>query len=170
MLVGREPLVIGREARAEICLRDPGISRRHAQVLPSSDALVNLIDLGSTNGTFVNGVRIDVVVLREGDEIGVGPEAVLRFGFAEGAALRTPTQAQPLTRRELEVAAFVAKGLGNQEVAERLGVSVRTVTSHLDHIYARLGIGSRAALTRWVVEAGLTGVSPRAPKPAALRR
>lgn len=56
----------------------------------------------------------------------------------------------PLSRREVEVARLVAEGLTNAEIAERLTVSVRTVTSHLDHIYTRLGIGSRAALARQV--------------------
>jgi DNA-binding NarL/FixJ family response regulator len=48
------------------------------------------------------------------------------------------------------VALLVAEGLTNAEIAERLTVSVRTVTSHLDHIYGRLGINSRAALARHV--------------------
>ena len=61
-----------------------------------------------------------------------------------------------LSPRQLEVSRLVAEGLTNAAIAERLGVSPRTVTSHLDHIYARLGIGSRAALTRWIVERGLT--------------
>lgn len=61
----------------------------------------------------------------------------------------------PLSPRQLEVSQLVAEGLTNAQVAERLGISPRTVTSHLDHIYGRLDIGSRAALTRWIVERGL---------------
>lgn len=51
-----------------------------------------------------------------------------------------------LTKREREVAEVVAEGLSNREVANRLFISVRTVTSHLDHIYTKLGIGSRREL------------------------
>jgi DNA-binding CsgD family transcriptional regulator len=58
---------------------------------------------------------------------------------------RKPGEA--LRGREREVAALAAAGLTNQEIADRLFISVRTVTSHLDHIYARLGIGSRAQLS-----------------------
>ncbi|MCP5026896.1 MAG: helix-turn-helix transcriptional regulator, partial [Actinomycetia bacterium] len=51
-----------------------------------------------------------------------------------------------LTAREREVAREVADGLTNREIAERLFISIRTVTSHLDHIYTKLSIGSRAEL------------------------
>jgi DNA-binding CsgD family transcriptional regulator len=61
----------------------------------------------------------------------------------------------PLSARQIEVGRLVAIGLTNAAIAERLGISHRTVTSHLDHIYSRLGIGSRAALARWIVERGL---------------
>ncbi|MFO7565974.1 MAG: FHA domain-containing protein [Enhygromyxa sp.] len=61
----------------------------------------------------------------------------------------------PLSARQLEVSRLVANGMTNAAIAEALGISPRTVTSHLDHIYGRLGIGSRAALTRWIVERGL---------------
>ncbi len=57
-----------------------------------------------------------------------------------------------LTPRQLEVGELVATGMSNAEIAEELFISVRTVTSHLDHIYTRLGIGSRAALAAYVAE------------------
>lgn len=55
-----------------------------------------------------------------------------------------------LTPRERQVAAEVAAGRTNREIAERLFISVRTVTSHLDHIYTKLGISSRSELARLV--------------------
>jgi DNA-binding CsgD family transcriptional regulator len=56
---------------------------------------------------------------------------------------------QQLTKREREVAVLAAQGLPNGEIAERLYVSVRTVTTHLERIYAKLGICSRYALSRY---------------------
>ncbi|WP_326799947.1 LuxR C-terminal-related transcriptional regulator [Streptomyces sp. NBC_01808] len=53
------------------------------------------------------------------------------------------TAAPALTRREREVAALVAQGLSNREVAERLVISKRTADAHVEHIFAKLGITSR---------------------------
>ena len=59
--------------------------------------------------------------------------------------------AKPLTRREREVAVLVADGLGNREIAERLLLSRRTVESHIEHIFAKLGLSSRTQLAGWVL-------------------
>jgi DNA-binding CsgD family transcriptional regulator/tetratricopeptide (TPR) repeat protein len=58
-----------------------------------------------------------------------------------------------LSAREEEVARLIAQGLSNAEVAQRLFISTRTVTTHLQHIYRRLDVPSRAALIRYVLEA-----------------
>jgi DNA-binding CsgD family transcriptional regulator len=51
-----------------------------------------------------------------------------------------------LTRREWEIASAAAAGQSNQEIAERLFVSRRTVESHLQHVYVKLGVTNRVAL------------------------
>lgn len=63
-------------------------------------------------------------------------------------AVRTP--AARLTRREREVAELVAQGLGNREIAERLVLAKRTVDSHIEHIFSKLGFTSRAQIAAWV--------------------
>jgi DNA-binding NarL/FixJ family response regulator len=57
-----------------------------------------------------------------------------------------------LSGREEEVARLVAQGLSNVEVGERLFISSRTVSTHLQHIYRRLELPSRAALIRYVLD------------------
>lgn len=98
----------------------------------------------------------------EGDTAASPSSAVERTLDGEdqrGAPRRPKLEDLPLSARQIEVGRLVAAGLTNAAIAERLGISHRTVTSHLDHIYARLGIGSRAALARWIAERGLLGDS-----------
>jgi pSer/pThr/pTyr-binding forkhead associated (FHA) protein len=69
---GTCPLVIGRAHDAQLVLSDPEISRRHAR-LETQNGTVFLRDLGSSNGTFLNGRRLtSAIELREGDEVDVG--------------------------------------------------------------------------------------------------
>lgn len=85
------------------------------------------------------------------DRLGAAPWAARAQALGAGAERRRGPVVPELTRREREVAELVAEGLTNGQVAERLGVSIRTVTSHLDHAYTKLGIGSRAALVAHVL-------------------
>ena len=64
------------------------------------------------------------------------------------------TQTLPLSPRELEIVRLVAKDMTNAEIAEQLIISQRTVTTHLDRIYTRLGINSRTALVLYAIEVG----------------
>jgi hypothetical protein len=69
--ISTTPLVIGRLPECAVVLDDTNISRRHAQVALDDRAVV-VTDLGSTNGTFVNGRRVTRATVRPGDEITVG--------------------------------------------------------------------------------------------------
>lgn len=64
-----------------------------------------------------------------------------------------------LSPREIQVAVQVARGLSNEEIANLLFLSKRTVTTHLERIYQKLGIKSRSALTSYVMENGLSDYS-----------
>ncbi|MEM6992783.1 MAG: LuxR C-terminal-related transcriptional regulator [Myxococcota bacterium] len=155
--------VIGRATSAKIRIDDDGVSREHAKVVITDDGIVNLLDLQSTNGTFLNGAPIDVTVVREGDRIHVGPDVTMQFIYRDPAAPEVPAAAppkrkaepSPLSPRELEVAQLVAEGLTNADVGRRLHISPRTVTTHLVKIYEKLDLHSRTALTRYVLDRGL---------------
>jgi DNA-binding NarL/FixJ family response regulator len=67
-------------------------------------------------------------------------------GGLDTPALRRVVPVRPLTRRQREVARLAATGLASREIANRLGVGVRTVESHLEAAYRRLGVSSRAEL------------------------
>ena len=75
--------VIGRAPNAEVRLEDDGISRTHARIRAETNrAWVE--DMGSRNGTFLNGAKITATAeLKEGDKIQVGRGTVIRFGFQD---------------------------------------------------------------------------------------
>ncbi len=153
---------IGRDAAATLTLPDHGVSRQHARIAVHEDGIVNLLDLQSTNGTYLNGAPIDVAVVRPGDRIQIGPDVVVRFGYRRRDELASASSSAPkgpppsvLRPRERDVVKLVAEGLTSADIAERLGISPRTVSTHLRNIYGRLGISSRAALARYAAEHGL---------------
>ena len=79
--------------------------------------------------------------------------AAIAVARGEGAAIADAAdraENKPLTRREKEIAALVAEGLGNREIAQRLFLSKRTIDSHIEHFFAKLGFSSRAQLANWV--------------------
>ena len=60
-----------------------------------------------------------------------------------------------LTDREVEVLRLVAQGLSNREIAARLVISSRTAEHHVQHVYGKLGVSSRAAAALFALEHGL---------------
>jgi predicted ATPase/class 3 adenylate cyclase/DNA-binding CsgD family transcriptional regulator len=76
----------------------------------------------------------------------------------QGERSSSPTTAAPpsypdgLTAREVEVLCVMAQGLTNEQVAERLVISPRTVETHLTSIYSKIGVSSRGAATRYAIE------------------
>jgi HD-GYP domain-containing protein (c-di-GMP phosphodiesterase class II) len=62
-----------------------------------------------------------------------------------------------LTAREVEVLALLARGHSNKQIAQRLVVTPKTAANHVEHIYAKLGVSSRAAATLYATQHGLMG-------------
>lgn len=67
-----------------------------------------------------------------------------------------PLAVEPLTEREVEVLKWVARGMSNQEIAESLVVSERTVANHIGNILAKLHLANRTQAALWALREGVT--------------
>lgn len=90
VLVDADSFVVGRDEACELTLDDARLSRRHAVLEPEPDGSVKLRDLGSSNGTYVNGKRVESTVLKGNEQIQLG-NTVLVSSCEEPAQGRSPT-------------------------------------------------------------------------------
>jgi predicted ATPase/DNA-binding CsgD family transcriptional regulator len=77
-----------------------------------------------------------------------------------GKALDETVDAGPLSRREREVAAMVAAGMTNREIAQKLFIAERTAEGHVERIRNKLGVRSRTEVATWAVAHGLVTRQP----------
>jgi len=99
--------VIGRSSDASVALEDPEVSRNHARISKSDLGAYLLEDLGSKNGTQVNGLPITRHLLSFGDKIQVGPQVMLLFAPFD------PIEDQLLQRQRLEALGRVGAGVAH---------------------------------------------------------
>jgi DNA-binding CsgD family transcriptional regulator len=79
--------------------------------------------------------------------------AVLRAaGHRVGARREWPAG---LTAREVDVLRLLARGLSNKEIADQLGISRKTASNHVEHVYAKIGVSNRARASLFAVRHGL---------------
>jgi DNA-binding NarL/FixJ family response regulator len=93
----------------------------------------------------------------DGEMVLAGPPNEWVGAIAEGLEQRHEIETR-LTEREREVLSIAAEGLTAREIAGRLGVRERTVTTHLGRIYGKLGVGTRVAAIRVAAQSGLVSV------------
>jgi DNA-binding CsgD family transcriptional regulator len=160
--LGDGGVTIGRDPTNDVILEeDKLVSRSHAEVVVRSEQWY-LVDLGSRNGTIVNGRAAHRHPLRDGDIIGIGSA---HFEFVvesdphdtEVAAAIPRHDLVNLTEREREVLRLISEGLTDRVIAERLFISANTVRSHLERVREKTGLRRRSELTRLAIELGLDG-------------
>jgi two-component system NarL family response regulator len=166
-----EPVVSG--ADGDILLLDLQMDRWMMEDIPQLSRLTNVIVLTASESA-ENGVR----ALR------LGAKGVVQKRFAietlmmavrsvaEGMVWMPPTvqtefarqessSGKDLTPRESEIVRYVASGLRNIEVAERLSITESTVKTHLNNIFQKLGVRDRLELTHYAIKTGMVAVLDR---------
>jgi diguanylate cyclase (GGDEF)-like protein len=118
-------IIIGRDGESNLRLaEDEGVSRRHARVSPVADGAL-LADLGSQNGTFVDGDRVSERILKEGMKIRIGQTTVLKF--ARYDAVEEAAQRQLL---ESALRDGLTRAFNRRYFVERLGAEIRFAERH----------------------------------------
>src|SRR6185436_1818600 len=127
----------GRGQKAHIRLFDDGISREHAQILIEGNQII-LQDLGSTNGTFCNGLKVDRRELVDGDKILVGSTTILKFTYHDNLDEMFQRQMYESALRDGLTKAFNKKYFTDRLESEytysiRHGSPVALILFDLDH-------------------------------------
>lgn len=116
-------VVIGRGSRADLQIDDGAISRLHARLERTAAGTLRVTDLGSTNGTYINGVPVEVAMLCEGDNLSIGTKVTLSVRY----------ESEEVARRSYEDALRnFERILGEQ--TEKYGRVHRNVASTLEMI------------------------------------
>jgi pSer/pThr/pTyr-binding forkhead associated (FHA) protein len=147
-----DPSTIGRAAENAVALDDPMVSDLHA-LLERFPAGWCVNDLGSSNGTWVNGDRIwGPRRLHDGDEVRVGQTRLIFHDPARTAGTKTETEEAPptLTSRERDVLVALCRPLlardlftepaSTRAIAEELVITQAAVKQHLVNIYDKFRI------------------------------
>lgn len=153
--------VCGRSGASDLIVAHSTVSRRHAE-LQVAGTLVKVIDLGSRNGTFIDGQRIQSAELFPFQSLRLGE---VSFVLLEGdrslddweasEADSTKTSARPceavtemlhLSEAQRRVLDLALTGLVEKQIARRLNISRHTAHNHLRNIYRILDVHSRGEL------------------------
>jgi diguanylate cyclase (GGDEF)-like protein len=134
----RDETIIGRGANATVILDDPSVSRQHARISRDDRAHHFIEDLGSANGTFVDGRRIRRAALSPGDRVQLGRDSVFRFDVVDREEediqrrLYQASMVDGLT--ELPNRRSLLERLASQIAsARRTGVNIGVLMIDLDH-------------------------------------
>jgi HD-GYP domain-containing protein (c-di-GMP phosphodiesterase class II) len=135
--------------------RAPGLDQP-ARVLAAADCYAAMREARPFRAA-LSAPAAEAALLQEAGEGRLDREAVDAVLAAAGhrPAARPRELPSGLTERELEVLLVLVRGKSNQEIADDLRISVKTVGNHVQHVYEKAGVRSRAAATLWAFEQDL---------------
>ena len=143
------PKLNGIEATRQIKAVAPNIAVLVLTAYDSEQYIFAFLAAGAA-GYLLKDVSVDQLVrairsVHAGESIlhpAITRKVINRFARPEESH-RAPTGPETITERELEVLKLAARGLSNRDIALQLGISVRTVQTHLSNVFNKMGVGSR---------------------------
>jgi HD-GYP domain-containing protein (c-di-GMP phosphodiesterase class II) len=132
--------------------RAPGLEQA-ARILAAADCYAAMRE-ARPHRPALDAETAETELLREVDEGRLDRAAVDAVLAAAGHHVSQRPRELPagLTQRELEILLVLVRGKSNQEIADDLRISVKTVGNHVQHVYEKAGVRSRAAATLWAFE------------------
>lgn len=122
-LLSKDETTIGRAPECDVFLDDEGVSRNHAKIIRQDETLI-LMDLGSTNGTYAEGERVQVLTLHDGLKIQVGTATILQFRYQDQRELQFHTLMQTFKTHDPMTEAFNKRAF-LMEIEKEVGFSRR---------------------------------------------
>jgi HD-GYP domain-containing protein (c-di-GMP phosphodiesterase class II) len=129
------------------------------RLLAAADVFVALSEPRPHRPALERAAAVDVIrsEVTEGRLDADAAEAVLAAAGERTPGRRAAGLPADLTPREAEVLRLLARGLTNKEIAARLEISPKTIGNHIERVYAKAGVRTRAAATLFAVEHGIAG-------------
>jgi DNA-binding NarL/FixJ family response regulator len=137
------PGMDGVEATRQIMATHPDTAVVVLSSFSERRMVLEAIDAGAAGYLLKDGDMEDIL---RGVRAAAAGEAPLAPRAAQAILSARPASMPELSVREHEVAELVVEGLRNKDIAERMGISEKTVKTHLTHVYQRLGIATRTEL------------------------
>lgn len=122
-LLAKDETTIGRAPECDVFLDDEGVSRNHAKIIRQDETLI-MMDLGSTNGTYAEGERVQVLTLHDGLKIQVGTATILQFRYQDQRELQFHTLMQTFKTHDPMTEAFNKRAF-LMEIEKEVGFSRR---------------------------------------------
>jgi DNA-binding CsgD family transcriptional regulator len=160
--------VIGRSRTCDLMIRESTLSRQHARIWLGKQGEITVEDLHSKNGTFVNEVRVMQQPVRPKSIIGLGeirvfvsptsPELSSELaadtssakGYRAISVANLPVES--LTPAQRQVFDLIVAGCDELAAAEKLNRSFHTIHLHVQAIFRKLGVHSKAELLALVIQ------------------
>lgn len=155
------PLKSGQEAIEEIKESDPDARILVLTSFGDDDTVFAAIKAGALGFLLKDSTPIELLQairnVHEGKS-SLHPDIALKLVKELSRPSDLPPTAEPLTEREEEVVKLVAQGLSNQEIAERLTITERTVRAHVSSILGKLHLANRTQAALYAIKEGLASL------------
>jgi 2-alkenal reductase len=151
--LGDEPLAIGRGTDAGLVLRDPNVSRRHAELRARGDGTVELRDAGSANGTFVDGERVGQAILHGGEQLQMG-DTVMRVVGARGVPVESGRPTDSMVLRAIRDSSFIRTLRGDSAIHRLVIAPELRRTRHLTLAALGVALAAVAGVAAFVLSSG----------------